>query len=176
MASWSSATQGLGVFLPTCMNWNLPQGQSRRRWMASMARMAAGTSLAARHLVASTGHRLTGQRCRRKPTTRHSLLDARSDRHRSGLPIPLPMGRRLCLQNAHDGRRIHFLFCQHPTCIPFSHRYLPDGLLPGAWRTSHGSWGPLKGKAQPTPNPGSKRLQDCHWAPCSKLIIPSDWL
>ena len=47
MASWSSATQGLGVFLPTCMNWNLPQGQSRRRWMASMARMAAGTSLAA---------------------------------------------------------------------------------------------------------------------------------
>ena len=36
--------------------------------------------------------------------------------------------------------------------------------------------GPLKGKAQPTPNPGSKRLQDCHWAPCLKLIIPSDWL
>ena len=39
-----------------------------------------------------------------------------------------------------------------------------------------GSWGPLKGKAQPMANPGSKRLQDCHWDPCLKLIIPSDWL
>ena len=25
------------------MNWNLPQGQSRRRWMASMARMSRST-------------------------------------------------------------------------------------------------------------------------------------
>ena len=56
------------------------------------------------------------------------------------------MGRRLCLQNARDGRRIHFLFCQHPTCIPFSNRYLPDGLLPGSWRTSHGFLGASPGK------------------------------
>jgi len=39
-----------------------------------------------------------------------------------------------------------------------------------------GSWGPLKGKTQPTPKPRGKRLQDCHWDPCLKLIIPSDWL
>ena len=86
------------------------------------------------------------------------------------------MGRRLCLQNARDGRRIHFFFVSTQPASHFHIDIYRMGYYQGHGGRHMGSWGPLKGKAQPTPNPGSKRLQDCHWAPCLKLIIPSDWL
>lgn len=37
------------------------------------------------------------------------------------------------------------------------------------------SLGPLKGKPQPDPSIGAKRLRDCRWEPCATLRIPTDW-
>ena len=35
--------------------------------------------------------------------------------------------------------------------------------------------GPLSGSAQPTPEPGAKRLRECQWERSASITIPSDW-
>jgi len=35
--------------------------------------------------------------------------------------------------------------------------------------------GPLKGKAQPLPAVGPRRLRECRWEPAASLTIPADW-
>src|SRR6516225_1496238 len=35
--------------------------------------------------------------------------------------------------------------------------------------------GPFKGKTQPDPETGDKRLRECRWEPATKLTIPKDW-
>jgi hypothetical protein len=59
---------------------------------------------------------------------------------------------------------------------PFRLDIYRTGYYGGAGGRQMASLGPFKGRVQPDPPIGPRRLRECHWEPCATVRIPRDWV
>ena len=120
----------------------------------------------------------SSNRCNsRKPAARNSRLDAWPDAHRPRVALPLASDRGLIAPTARSVRGETISF--HVSTNPAS-RFTIDIYRTGYYGGDGGrlvkQLGDLKGRVQPDPPIGPKRLRNCEWPACAELKIPDDWL
>jgi len=67
------------------------------------------------------------------------------------------------------------VFVSTDPASPFHIDVYRMGYYQGRGGRLMGSFGPFKGKTQPTPPVGEQRLRECEWEPAVTITIPNDW-
>jgi len=68
------------------------------------------------------------------------------------------------------------IFCSTNPPSPFRVDIYRMGYYGGYGGRQVHALGPLRGRVQPDPPVGKRRLCECRWEPCAELRIPDDWL
>mgnify|MGYP000873574368 FL=1 len=77
-------------------------------------------------------------------------------------------------QSVAAGEAIEFFVSTNPAC-QFTVEIFRMGYYGGKGARLMKTLGPLQGKVQETPPVGPRRIRECRWESCARLVIPADW-